>query len=267
MSTAAVAKAKNKSRGNVRASTRPELRFDRVYTTRNYNIFKTIKGNRVVNENWVIQLAEHIEAKDLRVPVEVTRNLEVIDGQHRIEARKLLEIDVPYIIINADSLADVQTLNNDRKKWNNTDYLESFITRGNQHYVELKSFRQTYGLPLNVSLGLLMNGLETGPLSTNEIFKAGQFEVRYKKVAVDVAEKLASLDGIFPKWKTHAFSITVVQLLRTPSFSWDRFMQKIKARPNMLRQCATREDYVDAVEKLYNFKVPASELTSLRYAK
>lgn len=253
------ATTKQKLKGNGRAVAKktamPEpLRFDRVYSTKNYDQFKVIGGNRSIRESWVLELAEKIEAHDFRIPIEVTPKMEVIDGQHRIEARRLLGIDVPYIVIDAKSLADVQAVNNDRKSWTNLDYLESFVVRGNEHYRKLKWFMQTYKLPLNVSIALLTTGIDsTHNGHRTEAFRAGQFEIKQLDTAVSVASKLSSLDGIFAHWKNSRFTTVIVHLLRNPSFDWMRFERKVKNRPEMLKLCATQGEYFEVIERLYNW--------------
>ena len=59
---------------------------EKVYETTQYNIFKLYKGNRVVKEPYVRRLVEKIKNKDYKVPVIVDSKMNVVDGQHRLEA-------------------------------------------------------------------------------------------------------------------------------------------------------------------------------------
>ena len=43
--------------------------------------------------------------------------MEVVDGQHTLEARKQLDLKIPYIIMDSDDPLDVARLNTGRKNW------------------------------------------------------------------------------------------------------------------------------------------------------
>ena len=60
--------------------------------TTDYTRFKKTRGNRPVDEAHVAQLKKLIADKDLYDPIRVNKNMEVIDGQHTLEARKQLDL-------------------------------------------------------------------------------------------------------------------------------------------------------------------------------
>ena len=75
---------------------------NKLFETRDYSIFKRARGNRPVDKAHVAQLKKLIADKDIGDPVKVNRGLEVIDGQHTLQARRELGLPVPYIIIKYD---------------------------------------------------------------------------------------------------------------------------------------------------------------------
>ena len=82
-----------------------------IHSTSDYSIFKILKGNRAVSELHVRRLAEAIKEKDLQIPIIVDDNLYILDGQHRLEAYKIVGNPVPYIIKSKFDLADVRAVN------------------------------------------------------------------------------------------------------------------------------------------------------------
>ena len=66
--------------------------------------------------------------------------MEVIDGQHTLQARKELDLVVPYIIIKSDDPLDVARLNTGRKNWSMEAYLTIIVqeTKWTTRYVEIK---------------------------------------------------------------------------------------------------------------------------------
>jgi disulfide oxidoreductase YuzD len=71
---------------------------NRVYSTTNYNQFKYLKGNRAITELHVRRLVEAIKEKDLQVPIIVDEKMNVVEGQHRLEAYKIVGKDQYYTL-------------------------------------------------------------------------------------------------------------------------------------------------------------------------
>ncbi len=88
---------------------------NKFFETTDYSKFKKTRGNRPVDPSHVAHLKKLIEEKDLYDPIRVNRNMEVVDGQHTLEARKQLDLKVPYIIMDSDDPLDVARLNTGRK--------------------------------------------------------------------------------------------------------------------------------------------------------
>jgi hypothetical protein len=53
-----------------------------IYVTKDYGMFKTVKGNRAIDKAHVAKLKKEIQKKDLDLPIYVNENDEVVDGQH-----------------------------------------------------------------------------------------------------------------------------------------------------------------------------------------
>ena len=74
------------------------LNKNRIHYTKDYHVFTYLKGNRDVVNKHVRDLSGEIETRDLEIPIIVNEKMEVCDGQHRLEAYKVLGKQVPYII-------------------------------------------------------------------------------------------------------------------------------------------------------------------------
>jgi len=60
---------------------------NKFFETTDYTKFKKTRGNRPVDPAHVEQLKKLISDKDLFDPIRVNKDMEVIDGQHTLEAR------------------------------------------------------------------------------------------------------------------------------------------------------------------------------------
>ena len=90
---------------------------NKVYKTKEYSLFKYLKGNRAVNELHVRRLVEAIKEKDLQVPIIVDDKMNVVEGQHRLEAYKIVGLPICYIMKDNIGLEDVRKLNSVARKW------------------------------------------------------------------------------------------------------------------------------------------------------
>ena len=111
---------------------------DRIYETKDYTQFKYLRGNRSIHEPWVRKLVELIKEKDLQIPIIVDEAMRVQDGQHRLEAYKIVGAPVKYIIKSKFALTEVRSLNQNNKKWTLTDYMMSFVKLNNKDYALLE---------------------------------------------------------------------------------------------------------------------------------
>jgi len=69
-----------------------------VIKTKDYSIFKKHESNRGIDQNNLKKIVNSIKAEDLLAfrPILVDAQMRVIDGQHRLEAARLLDLDVYY---------------------------------------------------------------------------------------------------------------------------------------------------------------------------
>lgn len=107
----------------------------KIHITREYERFKKMPGNRPVDQAHVRRLMQSMRQQDLFTPIQCNERMEVVDGQHRLEARRQLNIHVPYYVVKGDyGLREVQKINAQQKKWGALDYLESNLELGNPEY-------------------------------------------------------------------------------------------------------------------------------------
>jgi len=162
------------------------LNKNRIYYTKDYHIFTYLKGNRDVVNKHVKDLSGEIENRDLEIPIIVNEKMEVCDGQHRLEAYKVLGKAVPYIIKEGLELNDIRKLNSVNRKWTMQEYLMSHCKLEVPDYMSLEWFVRTYGFSVTDSLAML-NGKGYCNGFDMQSFKEGKFVIhdleKGKKIA------------------------------------------------------------------------------------
>lgn len=144
-----------------------------VYETTNYSAFQRLPGQRQVSEKHVNQIKQSIiENGYICDPIRVTQNMEVFDGQHRLEALKILGLPVEYIVLTELTTADaVRISNNTQMKWLMKDYVDSYADTGYKSYELIKNLAETYKVNIKT---VLRAGNKTGEVAgKNEEFKKG----------------------------------------------------------------------------------------------
>ena len=152
----------------------PETLHTRVYT-----MFRVIGGNRPISKSHVRNLvesyADNPDLIELR-PVLVNEKFEIIDGQNRIEAMKLLGIEVPYQVVPGLSISAAQLMNATTLPWSLDDFGSSYAFEGNPHYLQFQQYRTKYGFGSSLMLEFMAaasgNG---GRQSLRRAFKLGYF--------------------------------------------------------------------------------------------
>lgn len=236
----------------------------KIKITREYEKFKKLDGNRPLDEAHVQRLMASMRKQVLFDPISVNSELCVVDGQHRLEARKRLNLPIPYFIVGDYGLQEVQTLNAQQKKWSINDFTKSFIELGSKDYVTYQWFRSKYELPHQESLLLLM-GMTEQPRNLATIFQLGGFKVKDLMGAKAKAEMIRQVEPFFDKFKHRSFVQAILWLLnnRPNCFKFDVFIKRLEAQPTALKPCTNRDQYIDLIEQIYNHG--SKNKVSLRY--
>ena len=115
--------------------------------TKRYDLFRLIDNNRKIRiDNKFETLCEQISLTNGNtVPIIVSSDYLVIDGQHRLEACKKLNLPVAYRMVDGDSQELMVTLNRTQRPWSTEDYIHKYVKQGNESYIALERELANYG--------------------------------------------------------------------------------------------------------------------------
>lgn len=128
-----------------------------IQKTINYDQFKFIKGNRELNQRHLTQLTLSILEDNLLSvnPILVNADLEVIDGQHRLEVARANKLEIYYIIMPNAGVNEVRQLNTFTRVWKMLDYVESYATQGNKQYQKLLKLMEEYSISATTAISFI----------------------------------------------------------------------------------------------------------------
>ena len=107
------------------------MREMHLKSTRTYSIFNKVIGNRNLDPKNLKRIKESINEIGLQMPILVNQNKSIIDGQHRLQAAKELEIPITYIVSKDSCEQNIDQLQIS-KKWTALDFCNRNALRGNK---------------------------------------------------------------------------------------------------------------------------------------
>jgi len=255
-----------------------KLQFNVLLSTNDYTIFRIIKGNRKLDEVNVKRIIESMKESYEFTLVIVNEKMEVIDGQHRIEACKRLGLEITYIIIEGLDLTDVIRYNSIQKSWQKPQHLESQIDLGNQAYIWLYEFMKNYPeFSLGTAESILTNTY--GGANKNKGIKDADGKLVGKKLLFQTGGliitaqdrlngytsggKIRMYKPYFKKYNNGIFVKTLISLFQNKKFDNDEMIRKIIQQPTLMVQCSTIKQYKLLLQDIYNHGKSAKKRISL----
>lgn len=231
--------------------------------TKNYNIFKLVKGNREINETHVKTLMEEISKMNLLhiQPILVTKDMEVIDGQHRLEAARRLGIPVCYQIVEGDA-KDLMTSLNIHKPWGLKNFVSVFAEKNLLPYKRILEVSDKFSITPAV-LSRLFPPKKYGDKDyIAKYFRNGEYD--YYITDKDV-EKLGEMKVCLQSFKDffswpkaamnrHYILIAVFHFLKRKDVTLDSFLRRIAMYPSSTDVPFTTLGMKKLLVNIYNWK-------------
>ena len=246
-------------------------------TTTNYSLFKHAKWNRPLCENHVNELIESIKKRgvlEAHKVITLTKDYEVFDGQHRLEAFKRLRLPITYIIDYEATIEDCGVLNSSVKKWDVETYVNAYIEdkRSNSDsYLLIRNLSRKYPY-INMMTIAIISTNQKDLADTNynkcvlDSVKNGSFErkesltnierelVFISECLVEIGKKVDMIVRSRSKGpKGCQYWVNALHyLFLSDDIDKERFFSKLKAKQSSLLLPANTEQALEQFEKIYN---------------
>lgn len=160
-----------------------------------YDSFKTIEWNRDLNRSNLNKLISLNKDKfQLHVfPILVTKNLEVIDGQHRLEASRVLGSPVYYIVQGNDSSFEaVHRVNIAGKTHSLKDKIEMLAKSGDAGAITAYKISSMFGDKFDISaiVTMLVKNGATGSQVGDDIDKNKMIVIKFENLTIQTLSAL-----------------------------------------------------------------------------
>ena len=225
-----------------------------VLQTTDYSIFKRLEGNRSVDEKRVQKIMNSIkEIGWAKQPILVNENMEVIDGQGRLEALRRMDMPVEYIVQEGGKIRHSQVMNESYTGWGSVDFVKSYAENGNKSYKRLQQMMDMYGVDVRTVLRLMnistnsayLHMLKTGEIVVdNQAFGKGLKRLPIYSAYIKCMKRFSGHSNIKKK--------VIFFLIEHGGYPHQQFIDALtKCNPDEVN-CGSDERLIMSIEDVYN---------------
>lgn len=238
--------------------------MSKIEKTSDYSLFKKHENNRNLSETNIRNLTFSIKAQNLLSfrPIMVNERMEILDGQHRLEAAKRLGVEIYYQVKKESNHEDIVLLNNNQKKWEFEDYLNYYCSLGNNDYLQLRDFigkrnitlKEIKNILSKTSGGWMYWQFKRGAFkffSKEEVDSVDLMIVKVKYILDDIKRYLPSNPAFIDSFRMRT---ALMSIIKNPQCNFDVFKSKVAYKADSLRACATSQGYYAMLRDIYNWK-------------
>lgn len=220
------------------------------YITEDYSAFLLLPGNRHIDQSQVKKLMKDMTEKGNLIdkfPIWVNERMEVLDGQHRLEALKRLGWPVVYEVKDM-TVAEVRALNSSHKNWSWRDYAISYSDLGNENYTRFLNLVQHFNLGFSIIIHYAESGTNRG---RSGVFYSGEYVLKDQKRAYDLLKQYSEVSEAADHHSRN-FAYAMRDVMKNENYDHKRMVEKMRKYGNRLKQYANMPDYQRAIEDIYN---------------
>lgn len=222
-----------------------------VLQTTDYALFKHVTSNREVDKKHVNRLAKAISKKNLLHldPIVVNDQMQIIDGQHRLEAAETLGVPIFYIIGAEVTKHDLSDLNSVKKNWSVLDYINYWSVEKAPGFDVLSKFLSEHSqIPASTAMMLLS---VDGKRDTRAL-KEGKSDVGNIAQAEQIALFLKSFRNIIDWAYDRSFVMAIQRLVDSGKYDHAVMLKKLENQSRSLVKCVNVKQYIELLEEIYN---------------
>lgn len=229
-----------------------------IQWTKNLDLFHPNPDQRKYHpahaEDLARRIKEHGFPASLAISVyrDKDKKLVINTGHHRLSACKIAEAPIAYIVEekwSARMLADEGTSS---KNWSTRAVAEHYASKGLEDYLILLEYAAK-GIPLNYAASML-RGEHAGSGNCGLFVRRGTFKVKTREEIDSLVSILAELRDVSEEIMSQSFILALSALLLIPEFDRDVFIKKALSFPAEIEKRSTRDQMLDQIEEIYNFR-------------
>lgn len=229
-----------------------------LYETDDYSIFNKYKDNRDIAPTLVKRFEIALKQNNLTKfrPIMVNSKMEVIDGQHRLQAAKNLHIKIWYAVKQDFVETDLIDLNSIGEIWKFDDYFKYYIKKGFPEYLKLEKITIKYSLCHKTLISFIIDykwkNFQKGEIKTVLDCYIDEIMSIFIVITAWIRKSFCTTDRMYIK--NVRFTRTLIDFLGKEDVDHQIFFKKLQLKSDFLKNCATIGEYLKLFLKIYNYK-------------
>ena len=227
--------------------------------------FESLKWNRIPNEIRVKRLEESIRKYGFVLPIMVTPDLKILDGQHRWTAARNLKHKLLYMVVDVPKTSIpslVIDLNTTSHNWLLLDYVKACAGIDVEPDVWLTSAIDS-AKPLVISEILRLIGVSGGKAYKNGTLSISESQRSRFKERLSQLKNLMKLEERFSQMQ--GLSTALIRAITSKGFEYLRMHEVVKKEPGSLVRARYVSDYCFMLQEMYNSGLPNRKRITLAY--
>ena len=230
-------------------------KMNNCFITKDYKLFTKTKGNRPINLAHLEKITKAIARKDLKLPIIITKKMQIRDGHHTFKARMDLGLEIYCIVLDSDDAFDMALLNSNRSSWTYNDYLNFFCTYQKKDYMTLRSKINEYNMPIQEAICIFVKQTRLGKTHMED-FKNGEFKIPNGATFYfdRIAKEMKDINNILGETKKikRGFIRAYLVSVKCPNWNFLRFKAAMKSRGSKILGAESTEEYITQFQNIFN---------------
>jgi hypothetical protein len=244
-----------------------------ILETKEYKKFKYLFINREVNKTRANKIKFSMEKHgfDPAKAISVTKDFEIIDGQHRFHAAQELGIAIKYIVDKDFTPEKLKDFNTTSANWKSEDYLKFWEGYGRTDYTKLRQFQEKVNFPLPL-LTFWLKDKDYQRSAKNKDFQEGKFQFILDEQTLEQILATSKLLNILkeqdkaPKrllWHK-IFHEALKLFFSSPVVDINKFFAQLPRCMHYIKLMPTKKEYLENLLSIYNYEVRSGNRLSLK---
>ena len=235
-----------------------------IKQTTNLDMFGFHEQNRTINRGAVLRLAESIKRVGLKVPITVSRNKVILDGQHRYEAIREINktarkpVQLSYIVRNM-SIADIAEMNANQTAWRMSDWIRYYARGGNENYVALEKASKIFKPHKISSICALLSPNEG---AHTKVVTSGRYVYDMTPEKKKILDKLIEYGKMNPAFTSKAVLLAIIELRKLEGFRLNRLFAALDLHFESILTQSGKDNWARHFVRFYNKSLRTGRLNA-----
>jgi|14BtaG_2_1085337.scaffolds.fasta_scaffold23221_1 hypothetical protein len=221
-----------------------------VGTTKDYGLFKFFNYNRAIKRANLKAIKKAIQKRGLIMPILVTKDFKVIDGQHRLLALEELGMEIHYVIAHDYISNDVEEVNNVGQNWDIRARVNNLAEHGNVNFIELLNMYKEWGHTF--SEGAINDAFFKTGANSSKAIRDKSYTID-KNLGAEVLENAMVMNDIVIK-ATQSKFVRALKSVMISNSNFDIDTLRYKAESRRLNVYNNESEIKEEIIEVYNYR-------------